>query len=95
MHRLKDESSYIVSGKLLVRYDSGNGILKEEIILPGSSLRFKPGCVHQEEALEDTLIIECSTPHFNDRVRMEKHYQVDNLNNEGLPTTSFFEIENK
>ena len=31
MHRLKDESSYVVFGKLLVRYDSGNGILKKEI----------------------------------------------------------------
>lgn len=95
MHRLKDESSYIVSGKLLVRFDSGNGILQEEIFLPGSSLRFRPGCVHQEEALEDTVIVECSTPHFNDRVRMESHYKIDDLETEGLPTTSFFEIENK
>ena len=61
--------------------------------LPGSSLRFKPGCVHQEEALEDTLLIECSTPHFNDRVRMESFYQIDNLETEGLPTTSFLKLK--
>lgn len=95
MHRLKDESSYVVSGKLLVRFDDGNGILQEKIFLPGSSLRFKPGCVHQEEALEDTLLIECSTPHFNDRVRMEDFYKISINGSTGLPSTSIFDIETK
>ncbi len=95
MHRLKDESAYIVSGKLLLRFDEGDGILKKKIFLPGESIRFEPGCVHQEEALEDTLLIECSTPHFNDRIRMESHYDVDYDKGKGLPTTNLFDIEIK
>ena len=95
MHRLKDESSYVVSGKLLVRFDDGNGILQEKIFSPGSSLRFRPGCVHQEEALEDTVLIECSTPHFNDRVRMEDFYKMPINGSKGLPSTSIFDIETK
>ena len=94
-HRLKDESSFLVSGKLLIRYDSGDGNIKEKILLPGSSIRFKPGCVHQEEALADTVIIECSSPHFNDRVRMESYYKIEADESKGLKTTSLFEIEIK
>ena len=37
---------------------------------------------------------EVSTPHFNDRVRMEKEYGVGG-HAEGLPTTSMEEIEER
>ena len=92
-HQLKDESVYVVSGKLLIKYDKGDGFLKEMIIKSGSSIRFQPGCVHQEEAIEDTILIECSTPHFNDRVRMETFYGYSQEEEKkGLPSTDLFEI---
>ena len=87
-HRKKDESTYVVSGKMIVRYVQNNEI-KQRLVVAGESLRFPCGCIHQEEAIEDTVLIEVSTPFMNDRVRMESHFGMD-IN--GLPTTSLEEI---
>lgn len=84
-HHKKDECGFIISGKLLVRYDNGKGKLLKKILKKGQSFHFPPGAVHQEEALTNVRIIEASTPYFNDRVRVEKKY---NLQPEkGLPST--------
>jgi mannose-6-phosphate isomerase-like protein (cupin superfamily) len=84
-HHKKEECGFIISGKLLVRYDNGNGKLLKKILKRGQSFHFPPGAVHQEEALTNVRIIEASTPYFNDRVRVEKKY---NLQPEkGLPST--------
>jgi len=90
-HRLKNEVAVIVSGKLLIRYDLGDGILKEKVLGPGSVAHFTPGLVHQEEALTDCEIIEASSPHFNDRVRVEESY--GQPASEGLKSSSLDEIE--
>jgi quercetin dioxygenase-like cupin family protein len=80
-----------LSGKLLIRYDNGKGVLKEKILTKGKCFHFPPGAVHQEEAITDVEILEASTPHFNDRVRVENFY---NLNMEaGLPTTNIKDVE--
>lgn len=90
-HRLKDEVAVMLSGKMLVRYDLGDGTLKEKIIGPGEVVHFPPGLVHQEEAITDCEIIEASTPHFNDRVRVENEYGLGDSS--GLPTTNLSDIE--
>ena len=67
-HRFKNEAGFLVSGKLIIRYaDSGN-TLKERVVLPGESFHFPPFSVHQEEAIEECVILEASNPVFNDRV---------------------------
>jgi len=90
-HRLKDEVAILISGELLVRYDLGDKVLKERVIHAGEAVHFMPGLVHQEEALTDCVIIEASTPHFNDRVRMEEVYGFGEP--QGLPTTKIDEVE--
>ncbi|CAN2169738.1 {ManC} Mannose-6-phosphate isomerase [Candidatus Nanopelagicaceae bacterium] len=90
-HRLKDEVAVVISGQMLIRYDVGDGVLREKIIGPGQTAHFKPGLVHQEEALTDCEIIEASTPHFNDRVRVEEKYGFGAP--KGMPTTVESEIE--
>jgi len=85
-HHKKNECGYILSGKLLVRYDNGKGKLKRKILTKGKCFHFPPGAVHQEEAISDCTIIEASTPYFNDRVRVEKEYGLKQ--NKGLPSTS-------
>ena len=92
-HRKKDECGYILSGKLLIRYDDGKGKLKRKICKKGDSFRFYPGLVHQEEALSDCIVIEASTPYFNDRVRVEKKYGISILS--GLKTTKLKDIKFK
>ena len=89
----EEECGYLLSGRLIIRHENENGVLTERIIMPGDSFHFPPGVVHQEEALEDCVIIEGSTPHFNDRVRMEKQFNLGEP--VGLPTTQFDEIEEK
>jgi len=85
-HHKKNECGYIVSGKLLVRYDIGGRKLKKKILKKGDSFHFPPRLVHQEEALSNCIIIEASTPHFNDRVRVEHKYGLKKDFN-GLPST--------
>jgi mannose-6-phosphate isomerase-like protein (cupin superfamily) len=89
-HRLKDEVAVMVSGQMIVRYDDGTGTMKERIVGPGDVVHFPPGLVHQEEAITDCVLIEASTPHFNDRVRMEETYGVESSG--GLPSTELSEI---
>jgi len=73
-HHKKNECGYLIKGRLLIRYDNGQGELKERALKAGSSFHFPPGAIHQEEALTKCEIIEASTPYFNDRVRVEKKY---------------------
>lgn len=89
-HRLKDEVAVMISGQMIVRFDGGSGVLQERVVGPGEVIHFPPGLVHQEEAITDCVLIEASTPHFNDRVRMEESYGVESSG--GLPTTEFSEI---
>jgi len=93
-HHLKNEIGYLHSGKMIVRFDTGNGKIQERIILPGECIHFPPGAVHQEEAVEDCVIFELSTPHFNDRVRMEETYGME-ISEGGLPSTTIDEVETR
>ena len=92
-HQKKDECGILISGSLLVRFEDGNGGLEERVLKPGACFHFPPGTVHQEEALEECVIIEGSTPHFNDRVRVEEEFGL--LQTEGLPSTNEEDIEFK
>jgi mannose-6-phosphate isomerase-like protein (cupin superfamily) len=74
-HREKDESWYVESGRAKLELgDSGNPVLNEEIITAGATFRFRPGTVHRVTAIEDTTILEVSTPHLDDVVRLEDAY---------------------
>ena len=84
-HRKKNECGILLSGKLILRYDNGRGKLIKKILKPGSIYHFPPRSVHQTEAITDCIIVEASTPHFNDRVRVEKKYGLTLKS--GLPTT--------
>ena len=89
-HRLKDEGGILISGKLIVRYPDKNNNLKERVINAGESFHFPPFCIHQEEAITDCLIIEVTTPHLNDRVRIEKEFGQNVI--DGLPSTNYNDI---
>ena len=90
-HRHKDEVAIMISGKMIIRYDLGDKVLREKIIEAGDVVHFSPGLVHQEEAITDCEILEASSPHFNDRVRVEESYGFGKP--VGLPTTEENEVE--
>jgi len=74
-HNEKDESWYVQSGRAQLELgDAGQGVLNTEVIVAGASFRFRPGTVHRVTALEDTTILEVSTPQLDDVVRLEDKY---------------------
>ena len=74
-HREKDESWYVQSGRAEVQIGAvGEAMLTREVLSAGAALRFRPGTVHRIKALEDTTILEVSTPQLDDVVRLEDLY---------------------
>ena len=74
-HREKDESWLLQAGRAKIELGSaGDPVLKEEIASPGTAYRLRPGTVHRITALEDTTILEVSTPQLEDVVRLEDRY---------------------
>ncbi len=74
-HREKDESWYVESGRARLEVgEAGQAVLNEEVIAPGACFHFTPGTVHRVTALEDTTILEVSTPQLDDVVRLEDRY---------------------
>ncbi len=90
-HRQKDEASYIVSGRMILRYENEQGVLEDKEVGPGEWFHFPNGCIHQEIAITDVVRIEVSTPHFNDRVRVEDMFGISD--SAGLKSTDESEIE--
>ena len=62
-HRKKDETFYILTGKVLVEVVQDFGADKEHIMLPGSIIHIAPFVSHRFTGLEDSEIIEFSTHH--------------------------------
>ena len=74
-HRQKDEAWYVQSGRAKLELGrAGEGVLKEEVIAAGSAFHYRPGTVHRVTAIDDTTILEVSTPHLDDVVRLEDAY---------------------
>jgi mannose-6-phosphate isomerase len=74
-HRQKDESWLVQSGRAKLELgNSGETVLQEEVIGAGAAFHYAPGTVHRVTALEDTTILEVSTPQLDDVVRLEDAY---------------------
>jgi mannose-6-phosphate isomerase len=74
-HREKDESWLVREGRAKLELGSaGDAILNQEVVNAGVCFRFRPGTVHRVTALEDTTILEVSTPQLDDVVRLEDRY---------------------
>jgi mannose-6-phosphate isomerase-like protein (cupin superfamily) len=74
VHRQKDETSYLLSGRLRLSEGPSVGDLWQGEIGPGHAWRVEPGTVHTIEAIEDSVVLEVSTPHPEDVVRLEDQY---------------------
>jgi mannose-6-phosphate isomerase len=74
-HRRKDESWLVQSGRAMLELGSaGDPVLREEVLAAGAAFHFRPGTVHRVTAIEDTTILEVSTPELDDVVRLEDRY---------------------
>ena len=74
-HERKDESWYVQEGRAALELGTvEGGELEQREIGPGETFHFPPGTVHRVRALEDTLIVEVSTPDLDDVVRLADDY---------------------
>jgi mannose-6-phosphate isomerase-like protein (cupin superfamily) len=74
-HRAKDEAWYIHEGRAeLELAAAGQGMTVSEVVGPGAAFHLRPGTVHRVRAIDDTLIVEVSTPEIDDVVRLEDRY---------------------
>jgi mannose-6-phosphate isomerase len=74
-HREKDESWYVLEGRAeLELAAAGEKVTSREVVTPGAAFRISPGTVHRILALEDTVILEVSTPQLDDVVRLDDKY---------------------
>jgi mannose-6-phosphate isomerase len=74
-HEVKDESWYVLEGRARLELGRvGEGSVEEVEIAAGQAFRFRPGTVHRVTGVEDTRILEVSTAHLDDVVRLEDSY---------------------
>ncbi len=63
-HLKKDEAWYVLSGKLELRYyDLSSADKIKKVITPGTVVHIPPAAPHQLRALEESVVLEVSTPH--------------------------------
>lgn len=73
-HEAKDETSCVLSGRVTVSQGESLASMTSRDLGPGEVWHNRPGLVHTLEAIEDSEIMEVSTPELDDVVRLEDRY---------------------
>ncbi len=73
-HEKKDETIFLLSGEMIYRVGDADGALQSISLKAGESFRNMPGTIHQMEAVTDCVLLEASTPHLDDVVRLTDRY---------------------
>jgi mannose-6-phosphate isomerase len=73
-HKEKDETIYVHSGRLALEMGEPGKPVDTEVVGPGRAFHLAPGTVHRMRALEDTYVLEVSTPELDDVIRLEDKY---------------------
>ena len=80
-HEVKDESWLVQRGRASLELGALGGGRETLEIGADDAFRYPPGTVHRVTAIEDTLILEVSTPELDDVVRLEDSYGRDGTSN--------------
>jgi mannose-6-phosphate isomerase len=73
-HEKKHEHIYVDQGVLQVEWENDEGDMEVLQLKPGDVIENMPGRKHRVTAIEDTRLIEVSTPELDDVVRVEDDY---------------------
>lgn len=73
-HDVKDETMHLLRGRMRLLIGPAADCLETIELAEGESIRIRPPTVHRVEAITDVDILEASTPHLNDVVRLEDRY---------------------
>jgi mannose-6-phosphate isomerase-like protein (cupin superfamily) len=74
LHRRKEESVYVMSGRLRLHLESDAGTMAQHDLGPGDHAHVPVGRRHRFEALERVALIEVSSPELDDVVRLEDDF---------------------
>ena len=74
LHEKKDETSFVLSGRVIVSQGGSPDSMTVRELGPGEAWHNPPGLVHTLEAVKDAEIMEVSTPELDDIVRLEDRY---------------------
>lgn len=73
-HEQKDETICVLSGQMTLVVGPDAESLEEITLKEQDAYRIRPGVVHRMVAITDCDILEASTPHLTDIVRLEDRY---------------------
>ena len=74
-HNEKDETVYLLSGEMRLWVQApGTEQLRDVQLKTGEAFRIRPPTVHSMEAVTDCDVLEASTPHLDDVVRLKDRY---------------------
>lgn len=74
-HNRKDETIYVQQGRIEIEIgERGAHTCESEVVAAGAAFRIRPGMIHRWRALEDSIVLEASTPDLDDVVRVEDRY---------------------
>ena len=71
---MKDEAWLVQEGRASLELGEVGGALETVEIGPGDAFRYRPRTVHRVTAIEDLTVVEVSTHHLDDVVRLEDRY---------------------
>lgn len=72
-HEMKEETLLVIRGRVKLTLQFGEDRTTKEMLL-GEAFHIPPRLIHRIEAIEDTDIVEVSTPELDDVVRLEDRY---------------------
>jgi len=73
-HEVKDESIFVVAGRLRLHLEDDDGVVRVQELGPGQHRRVRTGRIHRYEAIERSEIMEVSTPELDDVIRLEDDF---------------------
>ena len=73
-HEVKDEAWLVQEGRASLELGEVGGELERVEIGPGDTFRYRPRTVHRVTAIDDLTVVEISTNHLDDVVRLDDRY---------------------
>jgi mannose-6-phosphate isomerase len=74
-HEKKVETNQLIYGKIQIwlgsQEDYSNNTMHQVLLLPGQYVTIPPGIIHRVVAIESSILLEASSPHVDDVIRIE------------------------
>ncbi|HZD05279.1 MAG TPA: cupin domain-containing protein [Longimicrobiales bacterium] len=73
-HEVKTETLHVLTGSVRLEVGASVDDLESVVLGPGEGFHLPAGTIHRLDALETADVLEASTPHLDDLVRLEDRY---------------------